>query len=165
MECCTFTQICNNHHKLHIVSFTYIHIKFLYKKCSLGGRDIHVICKHPKHTHTCTYTSPSLDTIITTTTVTSTESPSPTEYSFMSKGHLQSLVCVYIVCECVNICVTLSSNLAPYSNHITGHTHTLTLTHTHPHSHSHVFAHRMCRPSLSPPHRTCLTLCLMCMAL
>ena len=130
------------------------------------------VCMHPKHTHThtCSYTSPYQ------------------HYHHNSHIHRVSFpngifihvegpftifgVCVYIVCECnvcVNMCVTPCSNLAPYSNHITGHTHALTLTHTHPHTHSHVFAHRMSRPfpSLPPPlspRRTCLTLCPMYMA-
>ena len=116
-------------------------------------------CIQNTHTHTCSYTSPSYQHYHHNSHIHRVSFPNGifihVEGPFTIFG-----VCVYIVCECnvcVNMCVTPSSNLAPYSNHITGHTHALTLTHTHTpthsHTHSHVFAHRMSRPfpSLPPP--------------
>ena len=121
MECCTFT-----HYYVLITTNYTSYPSMAYTKSAHweGEIYVHVICMHPKHTHThtCSYTSPYQ------------------HYHHNSHIHRVSFpngifihvegpftifgVCVYIVCECnvcVNMCVTPSSNLAPYSNHITGH--------------------------------------------
>ena len=148
--------------------YTYIHVLAVQKICSLGGRDIHVTCMHPKHTHTPVDTHHHHLKRALPPQQSHPPSLLPQRNIHSCRRAIYNLWCVCTLCvsvTCVNMCITPSSNLAPYSNHTTGHTHALTPTHTHPHSHSHVFAHRMSRPfpSLpppSPPHKTCLTLCL-----